>query len=203
RHGLQWRRGTVHIRLGQRALRRPAVVRADALLPRPARRTSRLAQSAVRPVVAPAAVPCRCDGTDRHARSRLADGRGLLSPRSVSRALSRWLLPARLDLRPHLLHGPEAVGRRLLRTVGSLSAGGRRQRLRTDRRRGPPEDRRSLRVHRRSRDTRWRLPPPLPRRPPGRRQEGGTPAGYAPRAPPAPRNAGRPGAACPGRRLPR
>ena len=56
RHGLQPRRRAVHLRLGQRALRLAALVRADALLPRHPGRPSRLAVAAAGTVLADAAV---------------------------------------------------------------------------------------------------------------------------------------------------
>src|SRR5262249_51276654 len=79
-------------------------------------------------------------------------------------ALSGWLLPSRLDLWPHLVREPEALGGQLQRSLGGLPPGGRRQWLRTDRRRGPSTDRRSLCLHRGTWHARGRLSHPLPGR---------------------------------------
>ena len=91
-------------------MRRPAVVRADAVLLRRAGRSIRLAQSADRPDVATAAVLLGRDAAGRDCRSRLADRRLVLPARHVPGALPGRVLSGRLDVRPNRVCESATVG---------------------------------------------------------------------------------------------
>src|SRR5947209_17101372 len=107
------RRRAVHLRFRQRALRRPALVRSYALLPRYPGRLLRLAVAAAGRVLALPAVLLRRGAAGDDAGPGLADGRGLLPPRAVPEEVPGRLLRRGLDVWTHLLPAPDA-GRRPL-----------------------------------------------------------------------------------------